>query len=586
MKADKRQGFLSGAFILVLATALVKIIGAFFKMPLTELIGGEGMGYFSTAYSLFNPVSAIAITGLPVAVAKIVAANGARGNYRNIKKLFRITVMVFSCLGILGFLTIALLSKPFSEMVSNPNAYYALMMTPPAMLFACLMSIFRGYYQGLHNMFPTAISQITEAVFKLVLGYLFASIILSKGMSGFYENGTVFGTAVASETEALSRVLPLSAAGAILGISFSTAFGFLYLLLRHKIKGDGITKENLLSSPSEDSGKVLFKELLRTAIPVTLAALVTNLTTLIDVSSLMQRIAVATETNSAVIFGMYDGVLPESVVHSGNLPNYLYGIYNSMVVTVYNLVPAVIAGVGVSALPLVTHNFETKNITALKESVESVLRISSLFAIPAGLGLFILSEPILRILFYSRMMEISIATPLLSLMGITCIFSAMCLPIYNMLQAIGKASATVFIMILGGSIKLIVNYCLASRPEINIMAAPIGSLACYGVIIIVSLILLLNSLKIRINLLKIFGKTFLSAIVCVFVAKIFYEILSLFLYDSRLKEAVAVLVSIGIGCLFYLIALFLTKTITKNEVFMLPKGKNIAKLLEKLKIIC
>jgi stage V sporulation protein B len=155
-----------------------------------------------------------------------------------------------------------------------------------------------------------------------------------------------------------------------------------------------------------------------------------------------------------------------------------------------------------------------------------------------------------------------------------------------MLQAVGKANTTVVIMVLGGSIKLIVNYFLASNPEINIMAAPIGSLSCYGVIIIVSLIVLLTTLKIRINLFKIFGKTFVSALACVASAKIFYEILSLIFYGSRIKEAVAVLASIGIGCFFYLIALFLTKTITKNEIFMLPKGKNIAKLLEKLKIIC
>ncbi|MBQ5321488.1 MAG: polysaccharide biosynthesis C-terminal domain-containing protein [Oscillospiraceae bacterium] len=585
MKTDKRQGFLSGAFILVIATAIVKVIGAFFKMPLTELLGGDGMGYFSTAYSLFNPVSAIAITGLPVAVAKIVAANGARGNYNNIRKLFRITTIVFSAIGVLGFLIIAFLAKPFSEAVSNPGAYYALTAIAPAMLFACLMSIFRGYYQGLHNMFPTAISQITEALFKLICGYLFASIILNYGMSSFSETGVVFGKAASSQTEALSIVLPFASAGAILGISLSTGFGFLYLFLRHKIKKDGITEEQLNLSPPASSSKALVRELLKTAVPVTLAALVTNLTTLIDVSSLMQRIAIASRDGSEIIYGMYDGLIPETAIYAGNLPNYLYGIYNSMVITVFNLVPAVIAGIGISALPMVTHNYEQKNIAGLRDSVESVLRIASLFAIPAGLGIFSLSEPILRILFYSRTMEIEIATPLLCMMGITCMFSSMCLPVYNMLQGIGKASSTVFIMLIGGAVKLSVNYFLAAKPEINIMAAPIGSLCCYGVIIIISLIVLLNTLKIRINLFKIFGKTFFCGAVCALTAKLSNELLSKIFFGSRLKEAFSVLVSIGIGCIFYAFVLFLTKTITKNEIFMLPKGKNIAKVLEKLKII-
>lgn len=586
MRVDRKQGFLSGAFILVMATVVVKVIGMFFKIPLTELLGGDGMGYFSTAYSLFNPISAIAITGLPVAVARIVAENGAKGNYRNIKKLFKITAVLFSVLGILGFLAILIFAKPFSQSVYNPGAYYALTAIAPAMLLACLMSIFRGYYQGLHNMFPTAISQVTEAIFKLVCGYLLANVVLNYGLSSFQDSGEVFGVVVSSRTEALSVTLPFAAAGAISGIALSTAFGFIYLLIYHKVKGDTITKEDISLSPPEAKTSHLLRDLLKIAVPVTLAALVTNLTTLIDVSSIMQRISVAVKDNSEVIYGMYDGLIPETVVYSGNLPNYLYGIYNSMVVTVYNLVPAVIAGVGISALPMVTDAFERNDRLQLKNSIESVLRIGSFFAMAAGLGIFALARPILQVLFYSRAMEIEIATPLLSMMGITCIFSALCLPIYNMLQGIGKASSTVWIMLAGGVVKLIINYMLAARADINIMAAPIGSLCCYVVILTLSLTVLLTSSKLRVNLWKIFAKTLLCAAICAVSAKGTHVILSKFISGGRLVQVGMLAVSIAVGGIFYLISLFFTKTITKNDVFMLPKGKNIAKVLEKLKIIC
>ncbi len=585
MSDNKSHRFLSGAAMLVGAMAVVKIIGMVFKLPLTALLGGDGMGYFSTAYSLFNPIAAIAITGLPAAIAKVVAENSAKGNFINIKRILRASFLLVFALGVVGTILIATLSGVFTSAVGNPTARLSVIAIAPAMFFSCITSVYRGYYEGLSDMRPAAVSQVVEAVFKLLCGYILAVMTLNFGLNQFETTGMCFGVSVGSMTEARAVSLPFAAAASILGVSLSTFFGCIYLLLRHKIKGDGIKKEMLEISPAPLGYRVLIKRLIAVGVPVSLGALVTNLTTLIDVSSLMQRISEAIETDPQVILGMYEGLIPDTVVYTQNIPNYLYGVYSSMAITIYNLVPAITSGVGISAIPLITESFTRKDIEGTKKNILSVLRITALFSIPAGLGLSFMSRNILSVLFSSKPMETSIASPLLSMMGITAIFTALCVPIYNVLQAVGKERVPVFLMLIGGAIKLSVNFMLASIPSVNIMGAPIGSLCCYGFIFLSSVIILKKALGLKIPIGKTFLKPLLCGLICGISAYISAIILGGVLPSGRLYEMLILVVSIAIGVLFYVILLFITKSIDKNDIFLLPNGKNILKTLEKFKII-
>ncbi len=564
---------------------IVKIIGMVFKLPLTALLGGDGMGYFSTAYSLFNPIAAVAITGLPVAVAKVVAENKAKGNYLNIKRLFKATFLLFLAIGVVGTALIALLSGYFTDLVENPAARLSVIAIAPAMLFSCLTSVYRGYYEGLSDMRPTAYSQIVEAVFKLICGYFLAVLALRYGLDQFETTGVLYGIEAKSLVEARAICLPVAAAAAILGVSISTVFGFLLLFLRHKIKGDGIGKEMLEMSIKPDKYSSLIKSLIVIGVPISLGALVTNLTTLIDVSSLMQRISEAIETDEGAILKMYEGMIPDTVVYTKNIPNYLYGVYASMAITIYNLIPALTSGVGISALPLITESFTRRDKKGTEKNIGAVLRITALFSIPAGLGLSALSGDILNVLFYSKPMEVAVATPLLSMMGITAIFTALCVPIYNVLQAVGKERVPVFLMVIGGAIKLSVNYMLASIPSVNIMGAPIGSLCCYGFIFLASVIILKRATDIKLSVAKTFIKPLLCGLVCGASAFISAAFLRSVLPSGRLFGAVNLLISIAIAVVIYVILLFITKSIDKNDIFLLPNGKNILKTLEKFKII-
>ena len=157
---------------MLLVSALVtKIIGAIFKLPLTNLLGGSGMGYFSCAYGLFLPVYALSITGLTTAVAKLTAERSALEDYAGVRRILRLSLYCFTLIGLLGTGAILLLAKPFCRYVAeNPDAYLSVLVLAPAILLGCISAVFRGYYEGLRTMYPTALSQLAEALAKLLFG--------------------------------------------------------------------------------------------------------------------------------------------------------------------------------------------------------------------------------------------------------------------------------------------------------------------------------------------------------------------------------------------------------------------------------
>ncbi len=301
MEKKTKQSFLHGAVILTVATVIVKLVGALFKIPLGNIIGNAGMGYFNTSYNLFNVVYSLAIAGLPIAVAKLVAENEALGQHKNTRKILSISRVLFIATGLTGSFVMLFGARLYSNAVNNPNAFGAVIALAPTVFFACVMSIYRGYYEGLKNMYPTAISQIVEAVIKTVAGLGLTVLAMNLAQNSYDTTGSIFGIAVGGDEEAKMLIFAFAAAGAVFGVSISTIGGAVYLLIRHKTKGDGITKEELEDSPAPEETKKILKSLIKIAIPVCLGAVAVSLTSLIDGFSVMNRLEVALETDMASI---------------------------------------------------------------------------------------------------------------------------------------------------------------------------------------------------------------------------------------------------------------------------------------------
>lgn len=587
MAERKKQSLLTGAGALAIATIVVKLIGAVYKIPLTKLIGTVGYAYFTGAYAVYTPLYAISMAGLPVAVSKLVSQNMELGRIKDAKAIFKVAQKMFFLVGVAGMLILMAIAVPYSNLNEAPMNYISIIAVAPCVLFCCMMSSFRGYYEGLHNMTPTGISQVIEAVVKLVFG-LSASYVFMDWAKSHYEKNAVdgamelFGADVHNEAEALAVIYPYAAAVAILGVTLGSAFGLLYLFIRYKRRGFGFTREELVNSPEAESDKKIMKALLAISIPVAAASLVTNISSVIDDITIRTRLAAAMKTGFDTVKGMYIDTLTLDNIINEDIPNYLYGMHGS-VINIKNLIPSITLVLGVSAIPVLSKAWTAKSKKDIKLCIESAMRVAMLVAMPAGIGIAVLAEPILDLLYGGdnefwapsaafMMMVYGFAMPLFALAS----------PLTNMLQAIGKTKVPIVTMSVGAVIKITLNFILIGIPSVNIKGACISTTLCYLVMVTMNIIQLTRATKVKLNYVSIFVKPFIAAVFCgvgAFLGN--YLLVDVLSIQSRLTTILAVCVGGG----FYAISILLVKGIVKDDLEMIPKGKKIAKVLAKFGLL-
>ena len=569
MRRKGSQSFLEGAALLAVSTVVVKVIGACFKIPLANILGGVGMSYFSSAYDLFVPVYSVAVTGLGVAASRLTSQDPSGG-----EEVLRASRRLFLPLGVLGTAAVLLLAPAFSRAIGNPGAAPAVASIAPAVFFSCVSAVYRGYFQGRSDMAPTAGSQVAEALVRLAAGTGLAwgsTLVLRRG---FLETGEVLGRAFASEEEAALAILPVSAAAAIWGVTLSTLAGALYIRRRWAREGR--------HAPSAGGGKGASRkaaELLRIAVPISLSALVVNLASVIDLASVMNCLAAAVENGGETVRGMYPGLIPGELP-DGMLPEYLYGSYSGLVFSLFNLAPALTAALGVSALPAAARAWSSGDRRELEYTAGAALRMAFLLGAPAGLGLFALAEPILAFLYPARLQEAAMIAPVLRLMGLGSILAAVSAPAGSLLQAVGREKAALAATAGGAAVKLLVNWTLVSRPEVNIRGVAWGALACYGFVAAFSIIFLRLSTGIRLRLLHGAGKPIFCGILCAGAAYCAYH--SLF---SGVPAAFRLFLSIGCGGTVYLVSALFTGAFEARDLELLPNHEKVEKALAKRGLI-
>lgn len=209
--ARVQQGFLHGAFILMFGVLLVKAIGALFKIPLSSIITEDGMGYFSTAYSFFNVLFSLSTVGFPVAVARLTAAEDALGHFRDVRQIKAAALPVFSVIGVLCALLMASFAPLYTHLVQSPGALFSMLALAPCAALCSISSVYRGYFEGLRNMLPTARSQVAESLGKLIFGLSGAIFVMYMGTRELQVSGTVFGCTVKSEADGCQLVCALGA---------------------------------------------------------------------------------------------------------------------------------------------------------------------------------------------------------------------------------------------------------------------------------------------------------------------------------------------------------------------------------------
>ncbi|BED92389.1 MAG: stage V sporulation protein B [Candidatus Paraimprobicoccus trichonymphae] len=564
------QSFAKSAFIMTISIFIVKILGALYKIPLLSVLGGEGYGYYGSAYNLYNPIYALSTAGLPIAFSRIISAEIVKKNFKNVKKLYKLSIPIFLITGISGILLMIAGAFTFSLVAKSPMVIYSILALAPTTLFCCLMSIYRGYYEGLRNMTPTAVSEIVESVGKVVFGLGFAFLIIKYGNQVLNLLGMSFQT---KELEN-GAITALASSGAVLGITVSSAVGFIYLVIKYKRLGDGINQSDLDSSPKPESSKKLIKNILNLSIPIGLGAIVMNLSGVIDSLLIQKRLFDIISFTPEILISKYPNLIPLEIIERNTVHVFLWGCFSTMT-NFTMLVSSVTQGISISALPSVTASWISKDILKLKNDIKSIFKITALISIPCGLGLSALSYPILN-LIYGNKSETYISSKFMIISGIAAIFSAMCIPLFSMLQAVGRADIPVKLITIGVLIKIILNYTLVGIPDINIEGANIGTFVCYLLIFVLAIYYLLKETKVNINIKNILLKLGFSGICCSTFAYISQELLSKFISNK-----ISTVLAICIAVFTYLLALFSTKAVSSEDFKNLPKIYN---LLKKFKI--
>lgn len=529
-ESGKKQNFLHGAALLALATAVVKLIGAFYKIPLKAVIGDQGYGYFITAYDIYSVLLMISTAGLPVAMSRMISQASSLGHYNQVRRIYKTARGIFLGLGIVSSLLMILFCEQLAEFQKQPSAAIAILYLGPCALLMGIISTFRGFFQGQGNMRPTSVSQVLEAVFKLIVGLVAAILIMRS-------TGSV----------------ALAAGGAILGVTVSCLISaiFLYGKFRPAYRELPKTDEHILPY------RTTAKRLLAIAVPITLGSAGLQLLTVL-------------ETN------LYMGQLLTANGLSQDTADTMKGIYN-MAQTIFNMPCAFIVPITISVIPAVTSHLTLLNNKAVRATEESAARITGLISLPCAVGLCLLAEPVMALLGGYSGEKLALSSQLMMLLSISIFLYAIVQYTNALLQAHGYAHVPVVNMLLAGVMKLVVVYILVGNPNIGILGAPLGAALCYLCIGIMNLIAIGRLVPQKPALLKNLLKPVLPAGVMG---------LSVWLVSWGLKhllgEDTSILIQCGfpilVGVVVYCIAMVLCKTITKEDCQLLPKGDKLANL--------
>lgn len=552
MADSRKNSFYGGAAILAVGSLLVKLIGAVYKIPLARILSDEAYVDFNAAYNIYNFFLTISTAGLPVALSKTISEATTLGRYRQADRVFSVALRTFLILGSISFLAMSVFGGPLAVLLGDESAVYCVWCLSPSVLCVCIMAAFRGYYQGHSYMVPTAVSQIIEATCKMIFGLAlaFAVFKLLPGDEAYRHR--------------------MSAAGAIAGVSIGSIVALIYLFFFYRRDRRRNPPPKSIDRP--DSDGAILQRLLQLAIPITLGSAAVSIVTLIDtkvVLSLLEQMyhdlpELVTPEAIAQQFRK-GGVSPELYMAQG-----LKGVYDKCM-AIYNLPSQLMVAITASVIPAVSAFLARRDKKGAGRTSESALRIGALLCLPMGFGLFALGGPIVQLVLD---LDPVTAGPIMSTLGLATIFICIMLICNSILQAHGLVNLPVLTVVVGGVIKLIVNYILVGNYDINIKGAPWGTLCCFAVAAAMDLFFVKRAIASSPKYSRVFPKPLLASMLMGAAAWAVHGLLI-----GMVGNSLATVAGILTGVVVYGVLVLALKAISPDDLALIPKGDKIAKLL-------
>ncbi len=526
-----KKSFFKGAVILGIAGIIVKVFGAFFRIPLANIIGDTGMGYYQTAYPVYVLLLTLSTAGIPTAIARLVSERTTEGNHKEAYRIFTVSFRLLLAMGIVTSLLL-FLGAPYivQYMKGEPEAIYSMRSIAPALLFVPIMAAFRGYFQGQQDMTPTASSQVIEQAFRVVFGLSMAVILLPAG-------------------------LKFAAAGASAGAAAGGFFGLIGIFAIY-MRRRSVIRENCRNSPDgePEAAKSILWKIVVIAVPVTIGAAIMPIMTNIDLAIVVRRLVQSGYSSAEA--------------------NSLYGQLSGFATPLINLPQVLTQAIAMSLVPAVASAFSAKDQEFLRYNTAFGIRTAMIIGMPCSVGLMVLSKPIMLLLYPAQQASAVNAAESLFILAFGAIFLSLVQTLTGILQGVKRQLIPVINLAIGAGIKVIITYVLTGIPSVNVKGAAAGTAAAYITAALLNYRAVRKYTGSRPNFSLTFGRPMLSAAIMGAIVWAIYSGLSLLTGNT-----VATMVSVFCGVVIYGFCILRFKGITPDEIKMLPKGAKIVAML-------
>lgn len=557
MSKNQKQNFLQGAALLAMAVAIVKVIGAIYKIPLSAILGDVGFSYFSTAYDIYTVLLTISTAGLPIAMSRMISQAYSLGESNRVRQIYKVSKTIYLILGLVCTLIMAVFCTLLANWMGQSGAWVAILCLSPCALLMGYLSSYRGFFQGQGDMMPTSVSQVLEAVVKLVIGLSVAYIL-----------------------KTVTQNSSMAAGGAIIGVTVSCLISAFYLKRKQRKAYDALA----VSAEAVESFRQTAGKLLAIAIPITIGSAGLQLLNLVEIRFYMGQLEhlFATGAVNSDLAAQIDTEVRSlkewtQESHYNLMAANLKGMYN-FAFTIFNMPCSFIIPINTSVLPAITSFLTLKDNKGVRATEESAARITGLMAAPCTIGLAILATPVMALLKGYTGAKLAIAGQTMMLLGLTVFLYATVMFTNVLLQSHGKAHVPVINTLLCGIVKLAAVYYLTGNPALGILGVPISSLLCYFAITVLNLICIRFMVPQKPRLLWNLLRSLIPA--GIMGAAVWFCHWALVNVANITSNLLLCGVPVVAGVVVYLIFVVLTKAITKEDCLLLPKGEKIAKLLK------
>lgn len=503
----KKQSLLKASLVLGVAGIFARFLGLFFRWPLIMLIGDEGVGYYQMSYPLYMFFVAMA-SGVPVAISKMISEKKAKGDIRGVFEIVRESTILMMFLGIGTTFILFFFAKPIIKFVKwDMKSYYALIGISFAPFIISIMTVYRGFFQGLQNMTPSGVSQILEQVGRVVIGVGLAIVLLPRGIE-YSAGGAAFG----------------AAAGGVLGAT--------YLYGKYRKVKKQMWNRKVKSNP--DVLTAIFK----IALPISIGATVGTIMSLIDSILVPQKLLQA-------------GLTPEKAT-------ILYAQLTGKASVITNIPLTLSMALATSLIPIIAENYILNKRKDLEAKVQLSLKLSMLIAMPCMLGLFFLAGPIMRLIFPGRYDGILV----LKYLSLSIPFIIITQTTTSIMQGVGHYIRPIVNLFMGCIVKVILTFILVPMINVNIYGAVIASISAYLVATILNLVSLKVRLKLNLDIFQGFIKPIFASLIMMIGVLTTY----LFVFNKTGSNGFSCLLAIFLGIIIYIILMLILRVFSMDEI--------------------